>query len=64
MELELYGPKKFRVSQSGCLGRCDQGPCLVIYPDSVWYSYSSYADIDEIIDTHLVAGNLVNHLLI
>lgn len=27
---------KVRVSVSGCLGRCDEGPCLVIYPKGQW----------------------------
>jgi len=60
----LQGPGQFRVSKSGCLGRCNAGPALVIYPEGVWYSYSSFDDIDEIIATHLVAGGLVERLLI
>ena len=63
-EVDLHGPGKFRVSKSGCLGRCTDGPALVIYPEGVWYSYSSFADIDEIIDTYLVNGNTVRRLLI
>ncbi|MFI4962791.1 MAG: (2Fe-2S) ferredoxin domain-containing protein, partial [Legionellales bacterium] len=41
LELELHGPSKIRVSKSGCLGRCSSGPCIVIYPEGVWYTYSS-----------------------
>ena len=62
--LDLHGPGKFRVSKSGCLGRCSVGPALVIYPEGVWYTYTSFADIDEIIVTHLVDGNIVERLLI
>ncbi|CAM2913434.1 (2Fe-2S) ferredoxin domain-containing protein [Legionella worsleiensis] len=64
LELELHGPGKYRVSKSGCLGRCGSGPCLVIYPEGVWYSYSSIADIDHIIESHLVAGMSAERLLI
>lgn len=64
VELKLYGPGKFRVSKSGCLGRCGLGPCLVIYPEGVWYTYTSFEDIDEIIVTHLVNGRTVERLLI
>lgn len=64
LELELHGPGKFRVSRSGCLGRCGSGPCIVIYPEGVWYTYSSFADIDAIIDCHLIAGTVVQQLLI
>jgi (2Fe-2S) ferredoxin len=64
LELGLHGPGQFRVSKSGCLGRCKMGPCLVIYPDEVWYSYTDFADMDEIIDSHLLGGRIVERLLI
>ncbi|QRN02847.1 (2Fe-2S) ferredoxin domain-containing protein [Legionella sp. MW5194] len=64
LELEVHGPGKIRVSKSGCLGRCSLGPCVVIYPEGVWYTYSSFEDIDEIIDTHLLKNGTVERLLI
>jgi (2Fe-2S) ferredoxin len=35
---------------SGCLGRCGEGPCLVIYPSSIWCRFDSREDIDEIFE--------------
>ncbi|WP_058483113.1 (2Fe-2S) ferredoxin domain-containing protein [Legionella spiritensis] len=64
LELEIHGPGKTRISKSGCLGRCSLGPCLVIYPEGTWYSYSSCEDIDEIIETHLINNTTVTRLLI
>lgn len=64
LELGLWGPEKIRVSKSGCLGRCNSGPCIVIYPDAVWYRYNSLEDISKIIDNHLVNNQVVEHLLI
>lgn len=64
LELDRHGPGKFRVSKSGCLGRCSSGPCIVIYPEGLWYSYSCFEDIDEIIDSYLIEGKPVNRLLI
>lgn len=64
LELEMHGPGKIRVSKSGCLGRCSSGPCIVIYPEGVWYTYSSFADIDEIIEKHLITGSVAEQLLI
>jgi (2Fe-2S) ferredoxin len=61
--LGLHGPGAMRVNMSGCLGRCSEGPTLVIYPDGVWYSYQNQADIDEIIEQHLVKGQTVERLL-
>ena len=63
-ELGLHGPGKCRVSKSGCLGRCGLGPCLVIYPEGVWYTYASFADLDEIIEQHIIAGSMVARLQI
>lgn len=63
-ELDLHGPGKIKVSRSGCLGRCSSGPCIVIYPDGIWYTYTSFDDIDEIIDKYLVKGIIVDHLII
>lgn len=60
----LAGPGKIRVSKSGCLGRCALGPCLVFYPEGLWYSYSSQSDLDEIITQVLDQGGQVLRLLI
>lgn len=62
--MDKLGPGKVRVSQSGCLGRCALGPCLVIYPEGVWYTYESFADLDQIIEGHLLNNMLVSRLLI
>lgn len=64
VELGLHGAGKIRVSKSGCLGRCGTGPCLVIYPEGVWYSYATFADIDEIIASHLISGIIAQRLVI
>jgi len=62
-QLGLHGLGKIRVSQSGCLGRCDLGPCMVIYPEGVWYTYRSIEDIDRIIDEYLIKHEVVVDLL-
>ncbi|MCG2633783.1 MAG: (2Fe-2S) ferredoxin domain-containing protein [Gammaproteobacteria bacterium] len=61
-ELGQHGRGKVRVNASGCLDYCGRGPVLVIYPAGVWYSYETQADIDEIIDTHLLGGEIVERL--
>jgi len=42
-------PNSIRVSQSGCLGLCNDGPNVMIYPQGIWYSGVRPADIDGII---------------
>ena len=53
-----------RINTAGCLDRCEQGPVMVIYPEGVWYTYTSTTDIDEIIERHLQKGERVERLLI
>ena len=60
----MNGPGKVRVNKSGCLDRCAAGPVAVVYPEGVWYSYVDVADIDEIVDSHLVRGEVVQRLLV
>ena len=60
----LAGPGKVRVNRAGCLDRCAAGPVAVVYPEGVWYTYVDDADIDEIVESHLKNGVLVERLLI
>jgi (2Fe-2S) ferredoxin len=62
--LGLAGEGKLRINQAGCLDRCEEGPCVVVYPDAVWYTYVDRADIDEIISEHLQNGRIVGRLRI
>ena len=38
-----------RVSKSGCLDRCAQGPNVMIYPQQIWFSKVTEKDADKII---------------
>jgi (2Fe-2S) ferredoxin len=60
--LGLHQPGEYRINKSGCMGRCDQGPTVVVYPDNVWYTYVDREDIDEIINEHLLNGREVARL--
>lgn len=60
----LAGPGKVRVNKAGCLDRCAAGPVAVVYPEAVWYTYLDASDIDEIVESHLKNGHVVERLLI
>ncbi len=62
-ELGLSGPAKVRVNKAGCLDRCAAGPVAVVYPEAVWYTYVDANDIDEIVESHLKNGKVVERLL-
>ena len=59
----LAGPGKVRVNKAGCLDRCAAGPVAVVYPEAVWYSFVDEQDIDEIVESHLKNGKVVERLL-
>ena len=63
-ELGHHGPGQFRVNLAGCMGRCEEGPVMVVYPEGVWYTYHTEEDINEIIQSHLLYGNKVERLLL
>ena len=62
--MKELGIKDVRINNSGCLDRCELGPTLVIYPEGVWYTYASTADVEEIIESHFRRGQRVERLLL
>jgi len=63
-ELGLAGAGGVRINNAGCLDRCEEGPCVVVYPEAIWYTYVDREDIDEIIVEHLQNGRIVSRLRI
>ena len=54
---------KATVNQVGCFGFCSQGPFVKIYPEDTLYRMVSIDDVEEIIDTDIVGGQIVERLL-
>ena len=54
--------KEVRINKSGCLDQCAQGVSIVVYPEGVWYGHVTPADVDEIVENHLVGGHPVERL--
>jgi len=46
--------KQIRINKSGCLGKCSQGPCLVVYPKGDWHFNIKTEECEEILN-HLVS---------
>lgn len=55
--------KLVRANNAGCLDQCERGVSVVVYPEQVWYGAVTVADVDELIDQHLVGGKIVERLL-
>lgn len=57
-------PDGIAITYSGCLGPCDQGPNVVVYPEAVLYSGVTVADVPVIFEEHLLGGTPVERLAV
>ncbi len=60
----LIDQNNIRISKSGCLGRCDEGPAMVIYPEGRWYTFVDETDLQDILEQDLAQGQTVTRLLL
>jgi len=51
------------VTYSGCLGPCDQGTNVLVYPEGVLYRGVQKEDVAEIFTSHLIEGRPVERLV-
>ena len=52
-----------RVIKTGCFGLCSKGPIVIIRPEDTFYSNVTPEDVEEIVNTHIVGGEIVSRLL-
>jgi len=50
------------ITYSGCIGPCDNGPNVVVYPEGVMYCSVTKGDVASIFDEHLIGGTPVERL--
>ncbi|TGK38732.1 CbiX/SirB N-terminal domain-containing protein [Leptospira andrefontaineae] len=62
--LKLQGKHlDFKISRSSCMGRCGEGPVVVVYPDGVWYQKVNVEDAEDLVSEHLLQDRLVSRLV-
>jgi (2Fe-2S) ferredoxin len=64
MRAKQLGVARARVNSAQCLDRCELGPCVVVYPEGVWYRVDNETDVDEVLRTHLLEGGRVTRLML
>lgn len=52
-----------KVIQTGCFGLCAKGPIVIIRPEDIFYAHVTPEDTEEIINTHIINGQIVERLL-
>jgi (2Fe-2S) ferredoxin len=55
---------KTRANRSGCLGICDFGPTIAVYPEGIFYVNVQKEDVSEIINSHILNKTPVERLLL
>lgn len=58
------GVSHARVNGAACLDRCELGPCVVVYPEGIWYRIENETDVDEVLRRHLLEGGRANRLML
>ena len=63
-ELQKHGiTDEVKVVRTGCFGLCALGPIMIVYPEGCFYSMVQAEDIPEIVEKHLVGGEIVEKYL-
>jgi len=52
------------IIETGCMGPCDYGPVMVIYPEGIFYKSVTPEDVDEIVEEHFIKGRPVSRLML
>ena len=52
-----------RVIRTGCFGLCARGPIIVVRPEDTFYAMASVDDVEEIVEKHIMNGEIVERLL-
>ncbi|MFR5875119.1 MAG: NADH-ubiquinone oxidoreductase-F iron-sulfur binding region domain-containing protein [Eubacterium sp.] len=62
--IKSYGLEdEVQIVQTGCFGLCALGPVVIVYPDGTFYSKVTPQDVEEIVESHLLKGHIVERLV-
>jgi len=54
---------EINIIETGCMGPCDYGPVMMVYPEGVFYRNVSMEDVEELVDEHLLKGRPLKRLM-
>lgn len=50
------------VSTCSCLGLCDSGPVMIVYPEGTWYTKLGPGEVKEVVTSHFKNGKKIERL--
>lgn len=53
---------RIRINSAGCLGQCEHGVVIVVYPEAVWYGRVTMDDVEELFREQVLGGRPVDRL--
>ena len=61
--IKKYEVENVRIIKTGCFGLCSRGPIVIVRPEDTFYSIVKPEDCEEIIQKHIIDGEIVERLL-
>jgi NADP-reducing hydrogenase subunit HndC len=55
---------EINIIETGCMGPCDYGPVMVIYPEGIFYKTVTPEDVEEVVNEHFIKGRPVQRLML
>ncbi len=55
---------EINIIETGCMGPCDFGPVMIVYPEGVFYQKVTLDDVEELIEEHFIKGRPLKRLML
>jgi NADH:ubiquinone oxidoreductase subunit F (NADH-binding)/(2Fe-2S) ferredoxin len=55
---------EINIIETGCMGPCDYGPVMMVYPEGVFYKKVTVEDVPELVEEHFVKGRPLHRLML
>ena len=56
--------EEINIIETGCMGPCDAGPVMLVYPEGVFYQKLSVEDMPELVEEHFMKGRPIKRLML
>jgi len=55
---------EINIIETGCMGPCDYGPVMIVYPEGIFYKKVSLDDVEELVEEHFIKGRPFKRLML